>query len=495
VNILPQQQDGTEGDLVTHMLTQDEIGLFFRERGIHGIRQHYANTAQWEVPDEISNLALVFVDAAHDMKMVLNDSILAWDRLRRGGYMLWHDFNPRLRRKFDWIDECMLGVELFLADKGIEQEIIQLKDSWIGILQKPVHPVSPRLDRSSELVRSTSEDGEPVDMKSVRYVLAYPAYSKDRILDEEAVAFRIRRSGYDIEAFPIHCAPAWLPFPKLDKEWERRSPALMGAYDAIEAKLGDRGVLIAAGGSMLHPEFVARLNAGSVFICADDPESSNILSRPAAPAFDLALPANVACLDDYRAWGCRNVSWLALPIDPECLTPGVTEREILAAERDLDIAMFCERVYGLSDRPQRIETLMSAFPQALVRGKGWPGGFVSRDEMFSSYRRTKIGWNLHNSVGPVNSRLTTLPALGVMQICDNASHLGEVFVLDEEVVGFETIPECIDKTRYYLDHDEERREIAARGWKRAMQDYTEAEWWKRLINLVEPVVRNKWTTG
>lgn len=137
VNILPDQQDGTEGGFVTHMLRPEEIGRFFRDRGIQGIRQHYANTAAWDVPEEVSDLAMVFVDAAHDTEMVLNDSRLGWDRLRPGGFMLWHDFSPNSRHYFDWIDACMRGVEMFLAEKGMSGDIVQLRNSWIGILQKP----------------------------------------------------------------------------------------------------------------------------------------------------------------------------------------------------------------------------------------------------------------------------------------------------------------------------------------------------------------------
>ena len=94
------------------------------------------------------------------------------------------------------------------------------------------------------------------------------------------------------------------------------------------------------------------------------------------------------------------------------------------------------------------------------------GGYVTAAEMMSAYRRAKIGWNFHLSVGPNNSRLTALPAFGILQICDNKANLGKIFKLDEEVVGFDTLEECLEKTRYYLDHPREARAIAAHGWKR-----------------------------
>jgi hypothetical protein len=76
-----------------------------------------------------------------------------------------------------------------------------------------------------------------------------------------------------------------------------------------------------------------------------------------------------------------------------------------------------------------------------------------------------------------------------MQICDNKSHLGAVYELGKEIVGFDTVEECIDLCRYYLAHDRERREIAANGWRRALRDYNEVAafaWRMRLIEAHVP---------
>jgi glycosyltransferase involved in cell wall biosynthesis len=269
----------------------------------------------------------------------------------------------------------------------------------------------------------------------------------------------------------------------------------MPQYEALEEQLRKKDVVIASGGPMLHPEFVRRLSTFNVWICGDDPESSEVLSRPAAPAFDYSFPINVACLEDYKRWGCERVDWIFHPIRAEMRAPELTEEAILSGQRDFDIVMFCERVLGLSDRAQRLEALSGAFPKAYLRGKGWPGGFISDAAMRDVYSRAKIGWNLHNSIGPCNTRLVTLPAFGIMQICDNKNHLGKVFELDKEVVGFDSIDECIDKTRYYLEHDEERRKIAAAGWARATRDYTWPKWWEWLETRIAGPAQAKLAKG
>ena len=98
---------------------------------------------------------------------------------------------------------------------------------------------------------------------------------------------------------------------------------------------------------------------------------------------------------------------------------------------------------------------------------------LREEEKIPLYQKTKIGPNFHNSTGPINYRLYTLPANGVMQLCDNKSHLGSIFELDKEVVGFNTVEEAIELTKYYLSHENERVDIAVAGWKRALKDYNE----------------------
>jgi spore maturation protein CgeB len=487
VNILPEQHQAASGELVTHLLPRELLGLYFRERGIPGIEQLYADTMRWTMPEALRDLAIVFVDAAHDEENVLHDSRNTLDRVREGGYLVWHDFNPELRGTLSWIDAAMRGVERFFAAVDPDAEIVTLRGSWSGVWRKAVRPSARTVVRSDAREASRVASPEP-PFRDVTFHVIYPDYGRARVDEEAGWASRIRALGYHIESVGISCPEGWWPFAKLDAAWRQGDPMLMRAYEEIGARVRSGDVLIASGGSMVHPEFVRQLPSLNVFTCGDDPESSEILSRPAAPAFDVSLIGNVTCLEMYRSWGCRHADWLYQAIRPELLDPSVTEESILAGERDIDAMILCDRAEGFSDRSQRIERLVAEFPQAMVRGRGWSGGHV---EPRPVYLRTKIGWNLHHSAGPCNMRLTTLPALGVMQLCDNKQHLNELFTLDEEIVGFDTIDECIDKTRYYLAHDEERRAIAARGWKRAMRDYTEPQQWRELLRKITPAYHEK----
>ena len=512
VNILPEQYQSSSGQLITHLLTKEQIGAFYRGRDTTGINQIYADTCNWEMPAALNDLAIVFVDAAHDTEAVFKDSLLIFDRVRSGGYIIWHDFHPQLRDKFGWIDAVMRGVERFFQAKRLDPEIVHLKDSWMGVWQVPQRTIRPPVGCGGtagalhpttalgSLRRERWGDGDrplvtpilapaspPSDaLRNLRYAFVYPSYSVARDSEEANLADRLSGLGYCVQAHGIPCFGGWWPFPKLDQKWRTQSADLMSRYGELAEKLRDVDVLIAAGGSMLHPEFLRQLSTFNVFLCADDPESSAVLSQPVAAAFDFCCVANIACVNDYVRWGVRHAAWLPHPVFAHVIDRTITEERLLTGTREVDLVMCCERIYGVSDRAQRLERLYREFPQAILRGKGWAGGFISEGELLGLYRRARIGWNLHNSIGPANTRMMMLPALGVMQICDCSENLGKVFKLGEEVIGFDTMDECVDATRYYLAHEDERCRVALAGWKRVLADYTEEKWWHRLLNYIAP---------
>ena len=319
-------------------------------------------------------------------------------------------------------------------------------------------------------------------MLKLKYLIVYPSYSHERDLQTKALALRISSLGFNVETFGIPCPGGWWSFQRLNESWKSKSTELMDAYAKLLIKCDEVDVIISDGGSMLHPEFLDILNVFKVFICADDPESSEILSKPVANAFDICLIANIACIEMYKEWGCKNVQWLYLPVSQQFLNINLTEIDFKS--KNNDIILCSERVYGVSDRGFRIEKLIEYFPQAEIYGKGWSKGYIGNRELINKYRKSKIGWNLHNSVGPVNSRLMTLPAFGVLQICDCKGNLGKIFELGKEVVGFDTLNECKELTEYYLNNEAEREEIAIKGMIRVRKDYTEKNWWYKIIEYI-----------
>lgn len=296
---------------------------------------------------------------------------------------------------------------------------------------------------------------------------------------------RLRSAGFEVESFPLTVNPPGPPFwwKQLDMRWKLGDKGLMNMYENLARKAEDFDIFINWNGINIHPEFIQTLPTFNIYACFDDPEASEFLSKPVAPYYDLCMVGNIAEVETYKSWGVKNARFWPLGFLSTDYDPSLTEDQIMTGNRTNDIALLCERKF-IPDRIKRLDQYANAFPNGSYFGAGWPKGFLDENQRIPLYLNTKIGPNFHNSTGPINFRTYTLPACGVLQVCDNKSHLGQIFELDKEVIGFDTIPEAIEKTKYYLAHDEERRKIAAAGWKRSIKDYNEVS----VFGLIEKYV-------
>lgn len=328
-----------------------------------------------------------------------------------------------------------------------------------------------------------------------KILIGYPYYRSSAYDDVEQMALtyqqRLRSAGFHVGGFCLTTnAPGpRLTWPELDRRWKRGDATLLKMYERLQRRLEGFDVLINEAGINLHPEFVASLSQFTVYQCNDDPESSADLSKPVAAAYDLCLVGNIAEVDTYRSWGVKRAEWRPMGVQPEVYDPALTKQQILDGYRDIDMFMMLDRLAPW--RRERVEKLAAAFPDAHFYGEGWPRGFMPAATQLEFLHRAKIGPNIHNSTGPINYRTFYLPANGVMLVCDNKKHLGSIYELDKEAIGFDTMEECIDKCRYYLAHDDERRQIAAAGFERAIRDYTEVPIFQRVVNLIESMIPNR----
>ncbi len=299
---------------------------------------------------------------------------------------------------------------------------------------------------------------------------------------------RLRAAGFDVRPLrlDVDVPGGRLAWPELDRRWRRGERELLTQYERIAQACSSADVLVNYGGLNLHPDFLAQLPSTNVLAFFDDPESSAEYSRHVAIAHDLCLVGNVAEVGTYRNWGARNAIWWPLGFRADDYDASLDSDRIRREPRDVDVALLCERRTHF--RRANVDRFALAFPQGVYRGPGWPLGFLPEQDRVPLLQRTRIGFNMHNSTGPINFRTFYLPANGVLQLCDNKQHLAKVFELDKEVVGYDTVTEAIDLCRYYLDHDRERGEIAAAGWKRTVTDYNEVAVFRRLVEAVQPLI-------
>ena len=298
---------------------------------------------------------------------------------------------------------------------------------------------------------------------------------------------RLRLGGFNIYPFSlvINNEKPVMYFDELDIRWKLKDPSLMNMYNELIKELEQYDVFICYNGANIHPEFVKILPTLNVYGCFDDPESSDKLSKPVAPFFDLAMVGNIAELENYKNWGCKHVYWWPLGFRIDDYDSALSEDDIIMKNRKIDVTLLCERETNY--RKEKVDKFSSFFPQGVYHGKGWTKGFLPEEERVPTLQNTKIGINIHNSTGPINFRTFYLPANGVMQICDNKSNLGKIFELGKEVIGYDSIEEAIELTKYFLQHEDERKKIALAGWKRALDDYNEIASFQKVVEAINNI--------
>jgi spore maturation protein CgeB len=134
------------------------------------------------------------------------------------------------------------------------------------------------------------------------------------------------------------------------------------------------------------------------------------------------------------------------------------------------------------------------------------GARVGIEEMVKIFNASSINLNLHSSSvhnGPepdgdfVNPRTFEIPACGGFQLVDERKLLPELFKVGEEVICFSEVDDLRKKIRYYLDHPDEREDIARAAMERVLREHTYEE---RMKEMIEFIVHRgfespNWTTG
>ncbi len=129
------------------------------------------------------------------------------------------------------------------------------------------------------------------------------------------------------------------------------------------------------------------------------------------------------------------------------------------------------RIYG-TEWPED-SAFMNVMPEPNVRQSAETSNLI--------FNGTRIALNLHSSpwcdaVNPVgdylNPRTFELAAAQTFQLVDERHDLAKALEPGIEVETFNDIHSCRKKITYYLEHADERREIAANGHRRALAEHT-----------------------
>ena len=104
-------------------------------------------------------------------------------------------------------------------------------------------------------------------------------------------------------------------------------------------------------------------------------------------------------------------------------------------------------------------------------------------------RRSKIGLNFSDSLDThqLKARVFETMLCGAMLMESENPQTRCYFEPMKDYVSFDSKEDLVDKIRYYLEHEQQRAEIAARGELKVRQCYNHVEFWKRVMSKLEEV--------
>ena len=146
----------------------------------------------------------------------------------------------------------------------------------------------------------------------------------------------------------------------------------------------------------------------------------------------------------------------------------------------------------------KMENLFSNY-QFLQYGKTWVDSYsdtllkhkkppVFGIDMFNLFNHSKIVLNFHIGIAGEyagNMRMFEVTGVGSCLLTDNKKNMSELFTPGTEVVVYDNVEECIEKAKWLLAHEEERKKIALAGQQKTLKFHTVENRCRTIIEIIE----------
>lgn len=222
--------------------------------------------------------------------------------------------------------------------------------------------------------------------------------------------------------------------------------------------------------------------------------------------YDYVFTLEINCVSLYKEIGCRHVYYLPFGVNPKVFYP----KPVNSSFRT-DLCFIGTAYWNRVKYIDKLASFLSA-KKLLISGWWWDrlkqyellknqirlDDWLTSEETASYYNGASMVVNLHrrsdddsiNHNGrkipafSINPRAFEINGCNTLQLIDFRHELVKYYVPGEEIVVYSSPEELQDRIFYYSQHEEERREIAYRGFERTLRDHT---YRKRLDEMLDVI--------
>ncbi len=146
--------------------------------------------------------------------------------------------------------------------------------------------------------------------------------------------------------------------------------------------------------------------------------------------------------------------------------------------------------YGYnSDQP--VKNILKQFQHGFAFNKAFQGQAWGND-MHEILLRSKITFNIHGDIAKghaVNMRLFEATGAGALLLTEKSSNLANFFTPEKEVITYSSPDEAIEKVNYYLEHEDERNQIAHAGQMKTLNQHCFKHLAHKYVDIFESILK------
>lgn len=241
----------------------------------------------------------------------------------------------------------------------------------------------------------------------------------------------------------------------------------------------------------------------------DDVWAFELLARKYSHAFNWVSTTAPSALPKYRSIGYENVIKTQFACNHFLYGPSGGEKYYSVT--------FVGQPHG--KRREYVNTLRRAGVDVKAWGYGWEAGRLTLDEMREVFSTSKVNLNLTDASAPsirtgwrtrfseslirkkqhppgqIKGRNFEVPGCSGFMLTDMAEDLDQFYKPNKEIGVFRGVDDLIQKTRYYLEHEDERETIAKAGYQRTLREHTYEQRFNQIFSrmgfiVTSPVVQS-----